>query len=118
MGCAPSPANATPPSAATSRTCCRASIHPSSPSGSDGRPAGHHIDGREQRWSRAVQPDLFGPPPLAGLSTAEGIVTPEEERRLTTAIDAAELAPFRYQRWEGRRLTATYGWRYDFEDGS
>lgn len=24
----------------------------------------------------------------------------------------------RYQGWEGRRLTATFGWRYDFEDGS
>jgi alkylated DNA repair dioxygenase AlkB len=65
-----------------------------------------------------VQPDLFGPPPLAGLSTVEDIVTPEEEWRLTAAIDAAELAPFRYQGWEGRRLTATFGWRYDFEDGS
>jgi alkylated DNA repair dioxygenase AlkB len=65
-----------------------------------------------------VQPDLFGPPPLAGLSTAEDIVTPEEERRLEAAIDAAELSPFRYQGWEGRRLTATFGWRYDFEDGS
>jgi DNA oxidative demethylase len=65
-----------------------------------------------------VQPDLFGSPPLAGLSTAEDVVTPEEERRLTAAIDAVELSPFRYQGWEGRRLTATFGWRYDFEDGS
>lgn len=65
-----------------------------------------------------MQPDLFGPPPLAGLSTVADIVTPEEEGRLTTAIDAAPLSPFRYQGWEGRRLTATFGWRYDFEDSS
>ncbi len=65
-----------------------------------------------------MQPDLFGPPPLAGLATVADIVTPGEEGRLTAAIDAAPLSPFRYQGWEGRRLTATFGWRYDFEDGS
>ncbi|MBW8724417.1 MAG: alpha-ketoglutarate-dependent dioxygenase AlkB [Inquilinus limosus] len=65
-----------------------------------------------------MQPDLFGPPPLAGLATVADIVTPEEEGLLTAAIDAAPLSPFRYQGWEGRRLTATFGWRYDFEDGS
>jgi alkylated DNA repair dioxygenase AlkB len=65
-----------------------------------------------------MQPDLFGPPSLPGLATAEDLVTAEEERRLTAAIDAVGLSPFRYQGWEGRRLTATFGWRYDFDDRS
>ncbi|MGK9233329.1 alpha-ketoglutarate-dependent dioxygenase AlkB [Inquilinus limosus] len=65
-----------------------------------------------------MQRDLFGPPPLAGLSTVEGIVSAAEERRLIAAIDAVELSPFRFHGWEGRRLTASFGWRYDFDDGS
>ena len=28
------------------------------------------------------------------------------------------LTPFRFQGWTGKRLTASFGWRYDFEDAS
>jgi hypothetical protein len=66
----------------------------------------------------ALQHDLFAAPRLAGLSQAAAIVTPEEERVLIAAIDAADLAPFRFHGWEGKRLTAAYGWRYDFDDAS
>ena len=29
-----------------------------------------------------------------------------------------ELSPFKFQGWEGKRLTHTFGWRYDFDDRS
>jgi DNA oxidative demethylase len=68
--------------------------------------------------SIAVQPDLFDEPGLAGLSQAGAFVTPAEEQTLIASIDAAELAPFRYHGWLGKRLTASYGWSYDFDDAS
>jgi DNA oxidative demethylase len=66
----------------------------------------------------AAQPDLFGEPRLAGLSQAGAIVTPPEERALIEAVDAAGLSPFRFHGWSGKRLTISYGWRYDFDDAS
>jgi alkylated DNA repair protein (DNA oxidative demethylase) len=66
----------------------------------------------------AAQPDLFGEPRLAGLSQAGAIVTPAGERALIEAVDATELSPFRFHGWLGKRLTASYGWRYDFDDAS
>ena len=65
-----------------------------------------------------TQPDLFGEAALAGLSQASDIVTPSEERRLIAAIDAQDLSPFRFHGWLGKRLTVSYGWRYDFDDAS
>jgi alkylated DNA repair dioxygenase AlkB len=65
-----------------------------------------------------AQADLFGEPRLAGLSQADAIVTAGEEQRLIASIDAAELTPFRFHGWLGKRLTASYGWRYDFDDAS
>ena len=66
----------------------------------------------------AAPPDLFGEPRLAGLSQADAIVTPDEEQMLITSINAAELSPFRFHGWLGKRLTVSYGWRYDFDDAS
>jgi alkylated DNA repair protein (DNA oxidative demethylase) len=65
----------------------------------------------------ALQPELFDKPALAGLSQTADIVTPDEEQALTGAIDAAQLSPFRFHGWLGKRLTASYGWRYDFDTG-
>ena len=48
-------------------------------------------------------------PVLPGLKTASELVTAEEERALIAAIDGAGLSPFRFQGWEGKRLTASYG---------
>lgn len=61
--------------------------------------------------------DLFGTAVLPGLSTADDMVTAEEERALIAAIDAMDLSPFRFQGWEGKRLTASFGWTYDFDTG-
>jgi alkylated DNA repair dioxygenase AlkB len=66
----------------------------------------------------SAQPDLFGEPGLAGLTQADAIVTPGEEQLLITSIDAAELSPFRFHGWLGKRLTASCGWRYDFDDAN
>ncbi|MEI9928461.1 MAG: alpha-ketoglutarate-dependent dioxygenase AlkB [Sphingomonas sp.] len=63
-------------------------------------------------------PDLFDTPLLPGLSYAEDAVARDEERVLIAAIDAAGLAPFRFQGWAGKRVTHGFGWRYDFDDAS
>jgi DNA oxidative demethylase len=64
-----------------------------------------------------VQSELFDGPCLPGLAQGEGIVTPEEERALIASINAAGLSPFRFHAWLGKRLTASFGWHYDFETG-
>ena len=66
----------------------------------------------------AAQPDLFGEPCPAGLSQAGGIITPITEQTLIASINAVPLAPFRFHGWLGKRLTASYGWCYDFDDAS
>ena len=65
----------------------------------------------------ASQPDLFAEP-LPGLSQAGAIVGPDEEQVLIASIDASPLTPFRFHQWQGKRLTVTYGWSYDFDDGT
>lgn len=64
------------------------------------------------------QPDLLDAPLLAGLAQAEAVVTPPEEQSLIASIDATGLSPFQFHQWLGKRLTASYGWRYDFDDAS
>lgn len=59
--------------------------------------------------------DLFGAPLLPGLSTMADMVTIKEEIALVAAIDATHLTPFRFQGWEGKRLTFSFGWNYDFD---
>lgn len=63
-----------------------------------------------------MAPDLFGAPVLPGLRYREDIVDGAEEAALIAAIDASGLAPFRFQGWLGKRLTASFGWSYDFDD--
>ena len=62
-----------------------------------------------------AQTDLFGAPLLPGLVTGAGFLTETEEIALIAHIEGAELTPFRFQQWEGKRLTRSYGWHYDFE---
>lgn len=59
--------------------------------------------------------DLFDTAIVPGLQLADDIVTPAEEAELTARIDASDLAPFRFQGWLGKRLTHSFGWRYDFD---
>ena len=65
----------------------------------------------------ARQPDLFGAALLPGLAYAEDRIDQAEEAALIARIEGAGLAPFQYQRWEGKRLTRSFGWTYDFQTG-
>ena len=62
--------------------------------------------------------DLFAEPPVPGLAYTEDFIGAEEEAVLITQIDTLDLAPFRFQGWLGKRLTRSFGWRYDFDDAS
>jgi hypothetical protein len=61
--------------------------------------------------------DLFITPMLPGLASTEDFITEIEEQALIAAIDAIDLSPFRFQGWIGKRLTASFGWTYDFDAG-
>ncbi|MEP9359726.1 alpha-ketoglutarate-dependent dioxygenase AlkB [Sphingomonas sp. KR3-1] len=54
----------------------------------------------------------------AGIEQAKNIVSPDEEAALIEAINRADIEPFRFQQWLGKRLTRSFGWRYDFTDSS
>lgn len=62
--------------------------------------------------------DLFDMPILPGLDYREALVSPGEESALIAGIDSLPLAPFRFQGWLGKRLTASFGWSYDFDRGT
>jgi alkylated DNA repair dioxygenase AlkB len=61
---------------------------------------------------------LFADPIIAGLDLREDFITGDEELDLIGHIEALGLSPFRFQGWTGKRLTKTFGWRYDFDDSS
>jgi DNA oxidative demethylase len=61
---------------------------------------------------------LFYAPIIPGLTYREELIGPSEEKELIAAIDALDLSPFKFQGWTGKRLTRTFGWRYDFDDRS
>ncbi|MES2158646.1 MAG: alpha-ketoglutarate-dependent dioxygenase AlkB [Pseudomonadota bacterium] len=61
-------------------------------------------------------PDLFEAPKIPGLSLRDDLLSRDEELRLIAGIDATALEPFRFQGWLGKRLTSSFGWRYDFDD--
>ena len=64
------------------------------------------------------QLDLFAPAPLVpGLRTAEDFFAPDEQADLAARIDAQALSPFQFHQWEGKRLTASFGYAYDFACG-
>lgn len=57
-------------------------------------------------------------PAVSGLAYQEGFLSPDEESALACAIDASGLAPYRFHGWLGKRLTASFGWHYDFDRAS
>jgi len=61
---------------------------------------------------------LIDAPLVPGLSFTEELITPDEEGELIANIASLELLPFRFQGWTGKRMTRTFGWRYDFDDRS
>jgi alkylated DNA repair protein (DNA oxidative demethylase) len=73
-----------------------------------------------------IQGDLFADQPDAaalpatlpkGFALWPEVVSAEHERTLEQAIDAAPLKPFQFGPWEDKRLTAYYGYGYDFGHG-
>ena len=62
-------------------------------------------------------PDLFGNM-LHGLAQTDLSISCDEEADLIARIDSSGLSRFRFQGWLGKRLTASFGWRYDFDDAS
>ena len=60
-------------------------------------------------------PDLCEPPKISGLSYRDDLISRDEELRFA-GIDTTALEPFRFQGWLGKRLTSSFGWRYDFDD--
>ncbi|WP_353681869.1 MULTISPECIES: alpha-ketoglutarate-dependent dioxygenase AlkB [unclassified Sphingomonas] len=66
----------------------------------------------------ALFPALFEESLPRGIEQAKNILGPREEADLIRFVDAAGLAPFRFRQWQGRRLTRSFGWRYDFADSS
>ena len=63
-------------------------------------------------------PDLFDAPLIPGLALREEFVTCEEEQALIASIGGVELTPFQFRGFEGKRLTHSFGWRYDFKNQS
>ena len=61
---------------------------------------------------------LFADPVIPGLELREDFVSEGEEGALIADIESLGLAPFRFQGWTGKRLTRSFGWRYDFDDAS
>ena len=61
--------------------------------------------------------DLFRTPLLPGLAYGEEVLDAAEEAAMIAAIDGCDLTPFRFQGWTGKRLTASFGWSYDFDRG-
>ena len=61
---------------------------------------------------------LFDAPLIAGLASREELIGRGEDAELIRAIECIELSPFKFQGWTGKRLTRTFGWRYDFDDRS
>jgi alkylated DNA repair dioxygenase AlkB len=62
--------------------------------------------------------DLFDEPLITGLGYRDDFITADEERELLRRLDEVDLAPFRFQGWIGKRMTQSFGWRYDFDDAS
>lgn len=67
--------------------------------------------------SAAAQSDLFGRAWLPGLEAAESVITEAEEAALIAHIEHAGLEAFKFQQWQGKRLTRSFGWSYDFQTG-
>ena len=84
---------------------------------------GDRASGRGPANGAAQAQSLGGPryrpeAAIPGLSLWPGVVDEEQAGDFAALIDAAPLAPFRFGRWEGKRLTASYGSGYDYQRGA
>jgi len=65
----------------------------------------------------SAQADLFDVPLVPGLAVRADFLSADEETALISGIDSVDLTPFQFHGWLGKRLTASFGWRYDFDNG-
>lgn len=65
----------------------------------------------------ASQPSLFEPAQPEGFVYRPDFLTPDEERALAAEISRLDLKPFEFQGFTGKRRVASFGWRYDFNQG-
>ena len=64
------------------------------------------------------QLDFFAPGPLVpGLRLVDAFLDLDAQAELAARIDGEALAPFKFHQWEGKRLTASFGYAYDFSRG-
>jgi alkylated DNA repair dioxygenase AlkB len=61
---------------------------------------------------------LFEAPLIEGLRYREELIGEDEEEALGEHLVAADLSPFRFHGWLGKRATTSFGWRYDFDHAS
>lgn len=61
--------------------------------------------------------DLFGRSTTPSLRYRDDFVTSVQAAELIEAMNRIDLTPFRFQGWLGKRLTASFGWHYDFDTG-
>ena len=61
---------------------------------------------------------LFDTPLIEGLEYREDFASEAEAQSLIDKLAAEDLTPFRFHGWLGNRKTASFGWRYDFDDAS
>lgn len=54
---------------------------------------------------------------VPGLGTIADVFDRQREAELIRQIDRCPLTPFHFQGWLGKRLTASFGWSYDFDTG-
>lgn len=60
---------------------------------------------------------LFDDPPIPGLRLRDKLIDAAQEADLIARILAEPLTPFQFQGFEGKRLTRSFGWHYDFSAG-
>lgn len=63
-------------------------------------------------------PALFDGPGISGFRYAEALVGSNDASAMIATFATLDLTPFRSQGWLGKRHTASFGWRYDFDDAS
>jgi alkylated DNA repair dioxygenase AlkB len=57
---------------------------------------------------------LFDLAPVPGLKLGDELIGRDEEQALIEHIAAEPLTPFQFHGFEGKRLTRSFGWHYDF----
>ncbi len=68
--------------------------------------------------TKPAQASLLPPPSLDGLTYHPELISSRDEAALIDRLSSLDLRPFEFHGWTGKRLVASFGWRYDFSDAS